>query len=443
MNNILKKSSYYEVFVKSFFDYDNDGIGDIKGLQNKLSTISQIGFTYCLIHNVFYEDGDKVDFYKLKDHLGKIEDIESLCKKAKEIRIKIILDFDFSKLFKENGKDDFKDEFKKIISFWKSKGVKGLRVQNSDLVFKNFGKESRPILKEMREFCEENKMVFILGLSDISLVDDKEICEIVYVDNINQMIEKNAYKKFFESLDRLQTNTLEKDIHYGIDLTNLTYPRLIDKVLGDEDESHVFMKALYMLLFSLKTLPFVYQGEEIEARSEYYLDISGINDENIQNKYKKLKESGKSEDETIDIIKKTTNLSTKLPLRWEESELGGFSKVENYYGSMVNYNNSYKEDLKNLDSFLYYLHELIMMRKLNSVYGLGSYEKIYLDESVYIFKRTYKDEEYIILVNLSDDFFLIDEKIAEEIKDAEIILNNSNDFEPEALDVYQALILKL
>lgn len=443
MNNILKKSSYYEVFAESFFDYDNDGIGDIKGLQNKLSTISQIGFTYCLIHNVFYEDKEKLDFYKVKNHLGDIEDIESLCKKAKEIRIKIILDFDFAKLFKEYGEDDFKEEIKNIISFWKSKGIKGLRLQNSDLLFETFGKESKCFLKEIKDYCDENKMVFILGLSDVSLVDDKEISEIVYVDNINQMIKKNDYKKFFETLDKLQTNTEKKDIHYGIDLTNLSYPRLIDKVLGDEEESHEFMKALYILLFSLKTLPFVYQGEEIEAKSEYYLDISEINDESIQNEYKKLKESGKNEEEIVDIIKKTTNLSTKLPLRWEESELGGFSKVENYYGSMVNYNNSYKEDLKNLDSFLYYLHELIMMRKLNSIYGLGSYEKIYFDESAYIFKRTYKDEEYMILVNLSDDFFLIDEEISEEIKDAEIIINNSKDFEPEALDVYQALILKL
>ncbi|NVF11179.1 hypothetical protein HV819_04125 [Anaerococcus sp. AGMB00486] len=443
MNNILKKSSYYEVFVESFFDHDNDGIGDIKGLQNKLSTISQIGFTYCLIHNIFYENENSYDFYKLKKELGEEDDIENLCKKAKEIRMKIILDFSFRDLIKSYKIDIFKDEFLDIISYWKNKGVKGIRLNDVDLFFERFGDNSSSILKEIKSFCEENKLIFIIGVRDISLIDDENLSDIVYISNINSIIEKNNYRKYYELLDKLQKNTEEKYIHYGIDLTNLSYPRLSDKILDDEDESHDFMKALYILLFSLKTLPFVFQGEEIEARSEYYIDIAKINDKKIKASYKSLKNKDLSEDDIIKKIKKTTSLSSKLPLRWEMTDLGGFSKVENYYGSMVNYNNSYKEDLKNLNSFLYYIHELIMMRKINSIYGLGSYEKIYFDESAYIFKRFFKDEEFMVLVNLSDDFVLIDEKIAEEIKDAEIILNNKRDFEPEALDVYQALILKL
>ena len=36
--------NWYEVFVRSYYDSNNDGIGDLKGLEQKLDYISEMGF---------------------------------------------------------------------------------------------------------------------------------------------------------------------------------------------------------------------------------------------------------------------------------------------------------------------------------------------------------------------------------------------------------------
>ena len=434
MENKEKKSAYYEVYTKAFKDSNKDGIGDIRGLKSKLSMINQIGFNYILIADLF--DKNTKDFTKIKDFLGKSEDIKDLSKKAKEFRMKIIIDFDGESLYE--NLDKIKTDFIEIIKYWKDKAVKGIRITGADFLLK---KGLNDDLKKIKDFCDGENLLFILGLQNKDY--GKGITDFAYIENINSYIKRNAYKDFYEILDSLQKDMENGDINYGLNFTNLSYPRLVDKVLDEDEESVSLIKAFYIMLFSLKTIPFVFQGEEIQAKSEYNIDIEKINDEDIKKTYKSLKDDGLNHDEAIKKIKKTTNFSTKTPLRWDESSLGGFSDLENYYGILVNKNNSFKQELKDIDSFLYYLNELIMKRKINSAYGLGSYEKISLDESAYIYKRSYKDDDYIVLVNLSDDFYLVDEDIGKEIEDGEVLINNKKDFEPEVLDIYQALVIKL
>ena len=110
---------------------------------------------------------------------------------------------------------------------------------------------------------------------------------------------------------------------------------------------------------------------------------------------------------------------------------------------MIRYDNNYKEYMKHSDSFFFYMYNIIMLRKRDSVFGLGDYELLTIDDQVYAYKRTYKDKSYVILVNLSDDFYEIDEKITEIIKNGKVIKNNNPDYDPEILDAYQAVIIEL
>ena len=434
MENKEKKSAYYEVYTKAFKDSNGDGIGDIKGLRSKLSMINQIGFNYLLIRDLFNENSK--DFKNINKYLGQPSDIKDLCKKAKEFRMKIILDFDSKTLYK--NLDNFLDNFTDIIKYWKDMGIKGIRLTGADFLFEKGLKKD---LKKIEETCKKEELIFILGLKNQDL--GKGVSDFVYIEDINAYIKRNQYQKLYEYLDKLQKDMENEGINYGVNFTNLSYPRLVDKILDEDEESVSLIKAFYIMLFSLKTIPFVFQGEEIQAKSEYNINIDEINDDDIKRTYKDLKNEGLSEDDAVRKIKKTTNFSTKTPLRWDESSLGGFSENKNYYGILVNKNNSFKQELKDIDSFLYYLNDLIMKRKINSAYGLGDYEKISIDESAYIYKRSYKDDEYIVLVNLSDDFYLVDEDIAQIIEGGEVLINNKRDFEPEVLDIYQALVIKL
>lgn len=87
---------YYQVFVRSFADSNNDGIGDFKGLEDKLDYLKDLGITGLWLMPInpatSYHGYDVLDYYDVNSEYGTMAEFESLLKKAKEKDIKIIID---------------------------------------------------------------------------------------------------------------------------------------------------------------------------------------------------------------------------------------------------------------------------------------------------------------------------------------------------------------
>lgn len=93
----LKNGVIYSVYPQSFNDSNGDGIGDLKGLEEKLDYIADLGCNIIWMNPIFespFRDAgyDVSDFYKIAPRYGTEEDLRSLCEKAKEKGIHIILD---------------------------------------------------------------------------------------------------------------------------------------------------------------------------------------------------------------------------------------------------------------------------------------------------------------------------------------------------------------
>jgi maltose alpha-D-glucosyltransferase/alpha-amylase len=92
-----KDAVFYEVSVRSFFDSDADGNGDLRGLLQKLDYLKDLGVD-CLWLMPYYpsplkDDGyDIADFYNIHPTLGTVEDFEALTKAAHERGMRIIAD---------------------------------------------------------------------------------------------------------------------------------------------------------------------------------------------------------------------------------------------------------------------------------------------------------------------------------------------------------------
>lgn len=94
---------FYTVFVRSFYDSNGDGIGDLKGLQDKLdylndgnpTTDSDLGITAICILPVFssvkYDGSDVVDYRKIQPELGTADDLEAVVAAAHERGMKVII----------------------------------------------------------------------------------------------------------------------------------------------------------------------------------------------------------------------------------------------------------------------------------------------------------------------------------------------------------------
>jgi glycosidase len=95
---------FYEVFVRSFYDSDGDGVGDISGLIEKLdylndgdpNTDDDLGITGIwlmpITESPSYHGYDVVDYYSIDQEYGTIEEFQLLIDQAHQRGIRVIVD---------------------------------------------------------------------------------------------------------------------------------------------------------------------------------------------------------------------------------------------------------------------------------------------------------------------------------------------------------------
>lgn len=89
---------FYEVFPRSFRDSNGDGIGDIRGVIEKLPYLKELGICGVWLSPIFKSPMvdmgyDIEDFYEVDPIFGTMKDIEELFSEAKKLQIRVILDF--------------------------------------------------------------------------------------------------------------------------------------------------------------------------------------------------------------------------------------------------------------------------------------------------------------------------------------------------------------
>lgn len=86
----------YQIWPRSYLDTDGDGVGDLKGITQRLGYLSDLGVTAIWLNPIFKSSSihgyDTVDFYEIEKDLGTMADFEGLLAEAKKYGIKIILD---------------------------------------------------------------------------------------------------------------------------------------------------------------------------------------------------------------------------------------------------------------------------------------------------------------------------------------------------------------
>lgn len=88
--------AFYEIFVRSFNDSNGDGIGDIKGITEKLDYLQELGVKGIWLMPInqsgSYHGYDVDDYYAINKDYGTFEDLQELLEEAHKKDIKIIMD---------------------------------------------------------------------------------------------------------------------------------------------------------------------------------------------------------------------------------------------------------------------------------------------------------------------------------------------------------------
>ena len=90
-------SVVYQIYPRSFKDSNGDGIGDIKGIIEKLDYLKELGIDVIWLSPVYKSPNDDngydiSDYYDIMDEFGTMEDMDNLLEEANKRGIKILMD---------------------------------------------------------------------------------------------------------------------------------------------------------------------------------------------------------------------------------------------------------------------------------------------------------------------------------------------------------------
>ncbi|AVK51289.1 glucohydrolase [Clostridium sp. MF28] len=131
----FKKSTIYQIYPKSFYDTNGDGIGDLNGVIEKLDYLKNLGIDYIWL-TPFYpspqvDNGyDISDYYNIDPSFGTLEDFEKLVQEAEKRDIYVMLDMVLNHTSTEHE--------------WFKKAISGDRKYKEFYIFKESEKDKPP-----------------------------------------------------------------------------------------------------------------------------------------------------------------------------------------------------------------------------------------------------------------------------------------------------------
>ena len=504
-----KSAVFYQIYPRSFMDSNNDGIGDLQGIIQKLGYLKDLGVDALWLSPVYDSPNDDNgydirDYEKIMEEFGTMDDFDELLEKSHKLGMKLIMDLVinhtsdehiwFQKALKDKnskyhnyyffkkGKDgtppnnwtsvfkgsawnyyEYLDEFalhvfsKKqmdlnweneqlrhdlycMINRWLEKGVDGFRLDVINLISKTkglpdgskaleglvgaigyehmfYGPKLHEYLKEMRKETFDKYNAFTVGEGAgigleaskfITCEKRKELDQIFNFDQLNNP-GKNRYDSYKYDLRILKQLMLKWQTQFNtccwptIVFENHDNPRFLSRITKNEAHRNYAAKLIIMLMLTLKGTPYFYQGQEIGMIDSIFSKPSDLRDVEAINMYNMYLEQGISQQEAMDKVSFGTRDHARIPMQWEDSAYGGFSKKQPWIDCSRDYMEyNVKSQLTDSNSILNFMKNLIALRKENEALVYGSFINAGNDDDTFCYYRKIENQLFYIELNLID-----------------------------------------
>ena len=162
----------YEIFVRSFYDHDGNGIGDLLGVKDKIPYLASLGVKTVWLMPIHdspsYHGYDVRDYYKVHQDYGTINDFDALVAEANNYNIDIMLDMVFNHTSNTNSwfhqsyvdrvNDNTGDDSKKDWYSWSDSGNYTYRTEKYVAYFgssmPDLNLSSTSLRKEIDNICK-------------------------------------------------------------------------------------------------------------------------------------------------------------------------------------------------------------------------------------------------------------------------------------------------
>lgn len=257
-----------------------------------------------------------------------------------------------------------------------------------------------------------------------------------HVDQFNSKLTRWTYDKMkLSGLKSVFSNwekALDGKAWNALFFENHDQPRSLQR-WGTENPKYFKQsaKGLATVLLGLQGTPFIFEGEELGEVDSTFTNIDEVNSPSSRIAYQKLVEDEHiySKETMMDLISRSSCDTARVPMRWDGTELAGFTTGRPWIGINPNHREiNVSEEEKDPDSVLWYYRKLIRLRKKIPALIYGSYSlRNPDDEKMWLFDRNLeadhenKGDHLLVLVSFSEDPIRLTGKDREDIVGAEVI----------------------
>ncbi len=376
-----------------------------------------------------------------------------------------------------------RQEIYKAMRFWLDKGVDGFRMDVIPLISKRPGFPDIPqadnpmlarlqtyangpriheFLQEMHREVIQHYDIFTVG-EGIGVFSEhapdyvgerrKELHTVYYFDHMFIDRDFKTGQPFrFRPRDLKQVikewdQALKEEGWNTFYLGNHDQPRLVSR-FGDDGKYHQeSAKMLASLLLTLPAIPFLYQGDEIGMTNLNFQSPEDFNDIQTVNEYQEFKEKGGEDEDFLQLANQLSRDHSRTPFQWSDAPQAGFTEGEPWLKINENYRQINAQAAQEQENSIWHFYQkMIALRKNAPVLIYGDYQDLDPEhDTVYAFTRTYQDQIWLILLNMSEQslkYALPEKKHLENrvIGNYENTQTEENHFH---LKPYEAVIYKL
>lgn len=325
-------------------------------------------------------------------------------------------------------------ELCKVLEFWMEKGVRGFRFDVVNLISKpdrfedddrgdgrryyTDGPKVHTYLKELcaATFGKRKDLLTVGEMSsttlehcvrytnpregELSMVFTFHHLKVDYAGGDKWSLEPFRFQELRALLDGWQLGMEEKSGWNAVFWNNHDQPRAVSRFGDDGRYRYESATMLATAIHCLRGTPYLYQGEEIGMTNAHFQKLSQYRDVESLNYYEILRQRGKTEEETLEILRQRSRDNSRTPMQWNGGQNAGFSSGTPWIGVNRNHTEINAESDLGADRSIFgYYQALIRLRKQYGVIREGTYRPLTVGDSVYAYERVLGEQKLLVLCN--------------------------------------------
>ena len=327
-------------------------------------------------------------------------------------------------------------EMQGVVDFWIDKGADGFRIDVVDLISKDILGDRFAFGPRLHEFIHalfgRNKTahLFTVGESDVHDIgemirhcgaDRGELSTLFVFDHMDcgrkdkftpadcggqdgPAPQDSPLRSLRDILIYWQRETQEHDLLYTLFTENHDQPPLISRVANDGERRYESATCLAAMIYLLKGIPFIYQGQEIGMTASHHDSIDDFDDIESINAYREFTKS-MPESDALAKVNFGSRDNARRPFAWDDGPQGGFTGGTPWLPLHSRYKQiNVKSDLAAPRSVYRFYQKLLALRRSRDAFLDGSFEVISsADDPYFIYTRTYGGESWAVVCNFGEE----------------------------------------